>query len=222
MMMPPHDTYIATHLGGRTVMRNKPPARNNIAIDIEPQPLEAFDCAYNLQKVNDCAHRYLPYLIETRTSKRRYRHEYSRQAELEKVPKAKLIAMILAQREDTRLRLEAKGRQITEPSEQLAKRQDEIAKEKAGQKVQGISKHVNPPSSKKREWDKDGNLKPAAKARPDSGRMVEDTPAGGEDHRIQKRNAIQVVRPMQENGCGNIRKGTAGLGHRPERHDRDG
>ena len=33
-MMPPHDTYIETHLGGGAVMRNKPPARNNIAIDI--------------------------------------------------------------------------------------------------------------------------------------------------------------------------------------------
>jgi site-specific DNA-adenine methylase len=52
----------------------------------------------SLQKVNDCAHRYLreydyagseliycdpPYLIETRTSKRRYRHEYSRQDHLD-------------------------------------------------------------------------------------------------------------------------------------------
>gem|GEM_PF-5807545 len=27
---------------------------------------------------------------------------------------------------------------------------------------------------------------------------------------------------MQENGLINIRKGTAGFGHRPERHDRDG
>jgi len=32
-MKPPHDTYIETHLGGGAVMRNKPPARNNIAID---------------------------------------------------------------------------------------------------------------------------------------------------------------------------------------------
>ena len=93
-MMSPHDTYIETHLGGGAVMRNKLPARNNIAIDIDPQPLESFDCDYHVQKVNDCAHRYLreydyvgseliycdpPYLIETRTSKRRYRHEYSRQ-----------------------------------------------------------------------------------------------------------------------------------------------
>ncbi len=97
-MMPPHDTYIETHLGGGAVMRHKPPARNNIAIDIDPEPLESFDCGYLVHKVNDCAHRYLseysyvgseliycdpPYLIETRTSKRRYRHEYSRQDHLD-------------------------------------------------------------------------------------------------------------------------------------------
>jgi len=35
-------------------------------------------------------------------------------AALEKLPKNKLIAMILEQREDTRLRLEEKDRQITE------------------------------------------------------------------------------------------------------------
>jgi hypothetical protein len=79
-------------------MRNKPPARNNIAIDIDPQPLASFECGYPVQTVNDCAHRYLreydyagseltycdpPYLLETRTSKRRYRHEYSRQDHLD-------------------------------------------------------------------------------------------------------------------------------------------
>jgi hypothetical protein len=47
-MMPPHDTYIETHLGGGAVMRNKPPARNNIAIDIDPEPLESFDCDYHV------------------------------------------------------------------------------------------------------------------------------------------------------------------------------
>jgi len=97
-MMPPHDTYIETHLGGGAVMRKKPPARNNIALDIDPEPLAAFDCGYPVQKLNECAHRYLreydfvgseliycdpPYLIETRTSKRRYRYDYSRQDHVE-------------------------------------------------------------------------------------------------------------------------------------------
>ena len=97
-IMPPHDTYIETHLGGGAVMQKKPPARLNIAIDIDPEALASFDCGYPVQKLNDCAHRYLgdydysgteliycdpPYLLETRTSKRRYRHEYSRQDHLD-------------------------------------------------------------------------------------------------------------------------------------------
>jgi len=49
-MMPPHDTYIETHLGGGAVMQKKPPARNNIAIDIDPEPLASFDCGYPYKK----------------------------------------------------------------------------------------------------------------------------------------------------------------------------
>ena len=82
-------------------------------------------------------------------------------AGLAKLPKAKLIAMILEQREDARIRLEAKDQQITELSEQLAKLQGEIDQEKAGQKIKDINKHVNQPTSKKPEWDKDGNPNPA-------------------------------------------------------------
>ncbi len=71
--------------------------------------------------------------------------------------------MILEQREDTRIRLGEKDQQITELSEQLAKLQGETDKEKAGQKIKEINKHVNQPTSKKPEWDKDGNPKPAIK-----------------------------------------------------------
>ena len=35
-LMPPHDTYIETHLGGGAVMRNKRPARVSIGVDIDP------------------------------------------------------------------------------------------------------------------------------------------------------------------------------------------
>jgi hypothetical protein len=84
---------------------------------------------------------------------------------LEKLPKAKLIAMILEQHEDTRIRLEEKDQQITELSEQLAKLQGETDQEKAGQKIKDINKHVNQPTSKKPEWDKDGNPKPTKKGR---------------------------------------------------------
>ena len=47
-LMPPHDIYIETHLGGGAVMRYKPPARINIAIDIDPQPLASFECGYRV------------------------------------------------------------------------------------------------------------------------------------------------------------------------------
>ena len=85
-MMPPHDTYIETHLGGGAIMKKKPPARNNIGIDIDPRPLSDFDCCYPVELVNGCAHQYLshydysgteliycdpPYLMQTRTSQRK-------------------------------------------------------------------------------------------------------------------------------------------------------
>jgi TolA-binding protein len=72
-------------------------------------------------------------------------------AGLERLPKAKLIAMILEQREETRIRLEEKDQRITELSEQLAKLQGEIDKEKAEQEIKEINKQVNQPSSKKPE-----------------------------------------------------------------------
>ena len=85
------------------------------------------------------------------------------QAGLNKLPKAKLIAMILEQREETRIQLEEKEKQITELSEQLATLRGETDKQKAGQKIKEINKHVNQPTSKKPEWDKDGNPKPTTK-----------------------------------------------------------
>ena len=38
-LMPPHDTYIESHLGGGAIMRRKPPAQRNIGIDLDPQAL---------------------------------------------------------------------------------------------------------------------------------------------------------------------------------------
>jgi DNA adenine methylase len=90
-LMPPHDTYIETHLGGGAIMERKPPALNNIGIDIDPQALAQFECDYPVQRVNGCAHRFLaeydyqgteliysdpPYLLQTRTSGRKYRFDY--------------------------------------------------------------------------------------------------------------------------------------------------
>ncbi|MFC3393656.1 DNA adenine methylase [Brenneria rubrifaciens] len=101
--MPPHDVYVETHLGGGAIMLNKPPARLNIGIDIDPDTVEAF-CQFNpdfvdrldtqLRIINEDAIDFLqshdlepmgrtliyadpPYLLETRTSRARYRHEYT-------------------------------------------------------------------------------------------------------------------------------------------------
>ena len=58
-MMPPHHTYIETHLGGGAIMKRKPPALENIGIDIDPRPLARFACGYPVRLVNGCAHEFL-------------------------------------------------------------------------------------------------------------------------------------------------------------------
>ncbi len=81
--------------------------------------------------------------------------------ELEKLPKAKLIDIIFEQYEIFSLQIEEKQKKLTDLSEQLAKanqEQDEHKKKK-------INKEVNQPTSKKPEWDKDGNPKPKGKKR---------------------------------------------------------
>lgn len=111
--MPPHDTYIETHLGSGAVMLRKPPAKVSWGIDIDPNTIETFnqdnpeflDALGNslFIDVNDAVNflesklrrhavdgktefermgRVLiysdpPYLPETRTSRARYRHEYT-------------------------------------------------------------------------------------------------------------------------------------------------
>jgi DNA adenine methylase len=97
-LMPPHDTYIETHLGGGAIMKRKPAARRNIGIDRNPKVLANFTCDYPVEKVNGCAHRFLaeydyqggelvysdpPYLHHTRSSGRRYRFDYEVQDHIE-------------------------------------------------------------------------------------------------------------------------------------------
>ena len=97
-MMPPHDTYIETHLGGGAIMKRKPPALKNIGIDIDARPLADFECDYTVELINGCSHHFLakydyrggeliysdpPYLTHTRTSRRRYRHDYEEQDHVE-------------------------------------------------------------------------------------------------------------------------------------------
>jgi DNA adenine methylase len=97
-IMPPHDTYIESHLGGGAIMKRKPPALRNIGIDLDPRALANFECGYPVQLINGCAHRLLsdydylgseliysdpPYLLSTRTSQRRYRFDYDEEDHIE-------------------------------------------------------------------------------------------------------------------------------------------
>ena len=97
-MMPPHDTYIETHLGGGALMRRKPAALHNIGIDRDAGALGEFECDYRVELIHGCAHRFLseyafegseliysdpPYLRRTRTSKHRYRFDYEEADHLE-------------------------------------------------------------------------------------------------------------------------------------------
>lgn len=99
--MPPHDTYIETHLGSGAVMLRKPPAMQNVGLDIDTEALKGFKDKYQMREQEDLyqlwcvdAVDYLrtfdfaaagkvlvysdpPYLPETRTSRARYRHEYT-------------------------------------------------------------------------------------------------------------------------------------------------
>ena len=97
-MMPPHDTYIETHLGGGAIMKRKAPALRNIGIDRDAQALAEFECDSRVELIHGCAHRFLaeydyqgselvysdpPYLRRTRTWRRRYRFDYEEADHLE-------------------------------------------------------------------------------------------------------------------------------------------
>lgn len=92
--MPPHDTYIETHLGTGAIMRHKPLAARSIGIDIDSEVIKRFgsmpgvvlhqgDAVAFLRGFDyQSAGRVLiyadpPYLHSTRTSKKRYRFEYN-------------------------------------------------------------------------------------------------------------------------------------------------
>lgn len=100
--MPPHDTYIETHLGSGAVMYFKPLAARTIGIDVDENAFKLTrdrwskmgktpprwslyhgDAVDFLEREDFTQHgRVLvysdpPYLPETRTSRARYRHEYT-------------------------------------------------------------------------------------------------------------------------------------------------
>jgi len=92
--MPPHDTYIESHLGSGIVMQAKPPALRSIGLERDPETLAAFTPAYSVELHNvDCvaflrtfdfasAGRVLvyvdpPYVMASRTGPDRYRFDYT-------------------------------------------------------------------------------------------------------------------------------------------------
>jgi len=105
-LMPPHDTYIETHLGGGAIMQRKPAALHNIGIDLNPQALSRFHCDYPVEKIHGCAHRFLaefpfqgreliysdpPYLKHTRSSARGYRFDYEERDHIELLERLKAL-----------------------------------------------------------------------------------------------------------------------------------
>jgi DNA adenine methylase len=106
-MMPPHDTFIETHLGVGAIMKRKPAALHNIGIDRNPRALANFQCDYPVPLVHGCAHRFLaeqdyrggeliycdpPYLLQTRSSARRYRFDYQEPDHIEPLELLKGLA----------------------------------------------------------------------------------------------------------------------------------
>ena len=90
--MPPHHTYLETHLGGGAIMKRKPPAQRSIGIDLNRRAIDNFRCDQPVELHHGCAHRFLsgfdfqgrelvycdpPYVQSTRRSERRYRFDYT-------------------------------------------------------------------------------------------------------------------------------------------------
>ncbi len=91
-MMPPHATYIETHLGGGVIMKRKEAAMRNIGIDLDSKAIDSFECPYPVELIQGCAHDFLkcfpftgteelvycdpPYLLRTRTADKRYRYRF--------------------------------------------------------------------------------------------------------------------------------------------------
>jgi hypothetical protein len=93
-LMPPHDTYIETHLGGGAIMRNKRPACTSIGVDIDPRVIRAasvwdvpglmlhnvdalaFLAGYHFEG-RELVYADPPYVAATKKNRRYYRHEYT-------------------------------------------------------------------------------------------------------------------------------------------------
>ncbi len=60
-LMPPHDVYIETHLGGGSIIRKKRPAKRNIAIELNPDVIKKWNDTepVNFELIHDDALMYL-------------------------------------------------------------------------------------------------------------------------------------------------------------------
>lgn len=95
-LMPPHDVYIETHLGGGSIIRKKRAAKRNIAIEINPDVVKKWNDTEQVEfeLIQDDALVYLrrfpfegnellycdpPYLRETRRGQKKkiYKYEYT-------------------------------------------------------------------------------------------------------------------------------------------------
>ena len=93
-LMPPHDVYIETHLGGGSIIRKKRPAKRNIAIELNPDVIRNWNETeqFDFDLIHDDALAYLsqysfkgnellycdpPYLRATRRTKKKiYKYDY--------------------------------------------------------------------------------------------------------------------------------------------------
>src|SRR4051812_26925431 len=93
--MPPHETYVELFAGSGVVLREKPKALESFAVDLNPEPLamiraavpeancieqSAFDFLSNFDygaRGRVLIYADPPYLLSTRTSRHRYRHEFT-------------------------------------------------------------------------------------------------------------------------------------------------
>ena len=112
--MPPHDTYIETHLGSGAIMRKKPKASTSIGIDIDPSAIDNFICTageHVAQVAEFDALTFLkrfdfslsgrtlvycdpPYLWSTRSSRAKYDFEYDDEDHKDLIAQLKVISEI--------------------------------------------------------------------------------------------------------------------------------
>ena len=100
-LMPPHDVYIETHLGGGSIIRKKRPAKQNIAIELNPDVIKKWKETeqFDFELIHDDALSFLsqykfkgnellycdpPYLRATRRSQKKiYKYDYTVEQHIE-------------------------------------------------------------------------------------------------------------------------------------------